>query len=319
MTRSGPQSPLRSLVNHPFITALLTILGIAAGIVAARALPVTYTAEARLAVVSATNNAYTIPGYPLAARELAADYSRWVQNNASGGTWAPPGSTSVSASPIPESAVIRVEVGAGSEAEAIKGAEQVSQALLKTVAGAQAQHSPQRAFDDFTKQAPAVAVARVEAQQAETAYSRAVGAKATKARIAATARTLRNARVKLSLLELKQNASGDLYRRMYADTQGASTLKQVVPATAVGSPERTALMRFGVLGSAIGLLIALLVAVGLDRRARRQADGSSADLTPSASEASPTASRDESAAPHPSRRDHTTGPARDHRADVDAH
>lgn len=273
MTRVGPRSPLRSLVAHPILTAVLAILGILAGIAAARSIPLTYTTEARLAVVSATNDAYSIPGYPLAARELAADYSRWVQNNATGGAWAPPGSVSVSASPIPDSAVIRVEVGARSQEQATQGAQQVSATLLKTVAGAQAQHDPQRAFRDFSRQAPGVALARAQLQQAETTYNRAIGAGASASRIRAAGSVVQKARVKLAELELKQNAAASLYQRLYSDTQGASTLKQIVPAAPVGTPERTAQMRFGVLGAAAGLFCALLLAVALDRRRDRRRGG----------------------------------------------
>lgn len=270
MSRTGPRSPLRSLAAHPIVTIVLTVLGIVAGVLAARAMPVSYTAESRLAVVSATNNAYSIPGYPLAARELAADYSRWVQNNATSGAWAPPGTTSVSASPIPDSAVIRVEVQARSQQEATRGAEKVAATLVKTVADTQAQHDPQRAFDDFSKQAPGVAQARARAQQAETAYSSAVGARASASRLRTLATQLQAARVTLAQVELKQNAAASLYQRLYADTSGASTLKVIVPAAAVGAPERTALMRYGVLGGALGLFVALLLAVALDRRRNRR-------------------------------------------------
>lgn len=281
MTRPVPsRSPLRSLVAHPLIVLLLVSLGAAGGIMVARAMPLTYTAEARLAVVSATNNAYSIPGYPLAARELASDYSRWVQNNAAGGTWSPPGAVSVSASPIPESAVIRVEVSARTPEQATQGAQQVSATLLRTVAEAQQRHDPERAFADFSKQAPGVALARAKVQEDETAYSRLVGAKAPPAQIRAAATTLRTARVALAELELRMNAAASLYQRLYVDTQGASTLKQIVPAALVGSPERTALMRFGVLGAAGGLLCALLVVVPLDRRRGRRATGGQAPASP---------------------------------------
>ncbi len=277
MNRAGPRSPLRSLVSHPILSVGLLIAGVLAGMTVGRYLPVTYTAEARLAVVSATNNAYSIPGYPLAARQLASDYSRWVQNNATGGVWSPAGAVSVSASPIPDSAVIRVEVGARSQEEATRGAEKVSAALVKTVAEAQLEHDPTRAFEDFSRHAPTVALARAETQQAETAYNRAVGARASAAQQRALSTALQASRVKLAELELKQSAAAALYQRLYTDTSGASTLKQIVAAAAVGSPERTALARYGLLGGAVGLFLALLIAVAIDRRRDRRRPGHPAE------------------------------------------
>lgn len=267
MPECETRSPLRSLTARPVLALTLTALGVMVGVLAGYFMPVTHSAESRLAVVSATNNAYTIPGYPLAARELASDYARWVQNRASDGQWSPPGSTAVSASPIPDSAVIRVEVQAPTSQEAVAGADQVAQTLLQTVADSQAQHDPQRAYEDFRRQAPAVAQARARVQQAETAYSRAVGGEDPAARIDAASRALQQARVRLAELELQQNAAGDLYRRLYSDTQGVSALKVIAPAAPVGSAQRTAMMRYGVLGGGVAAFVALLLAVAADRRA----------------------------------------------------
>lgn len=301
----SPRSPLRSLAAHPVIAFVLTALGLGAGAAAGYTLPVTYTGEARLAVVSATNNAYTIPGYPLAARELASDYARWVQNRSSDGQWSPAGSTAVSASPIPDSAVIRIEVQAGSPAEAVNGADEVAQTLVSTVSQAQSRHDPQRAYEDYRRQAPAVAQARAAVQQAESAHSRALGAEHTAARVEAAARVLQQARVRLAELELRQNAAGDLYRRLYADAQGASTLQIISPGAQVGTPQRTTTTRFGVLGAALGCFLAMLIAVARDRRARRKA----------ASSAAPAAA--ERGQDHPQGAVRTSRPARPVRADRD--
>ena len=102
-------SALRSLRRYWIAAVLLTLLTSAAGVSIALNRPPTYTAEARLAVGPDSNSAYSIAGFPTAARDLAANYARWVQNNATSGTWAPEGVSSVTASPIPESGVIRIE------------------------------------------------------------------------------------------------------------------------------------------------------------------------------------------------------------------
>ncbi len=271
MTVAVARSPLRSLLAHPVIAVVITLAGLAAGLVAAALLPATHTAEARLAVVSATNNAYTIPGYPLAARELAADYARWVHNRATDGQWLPQGATNVQASPIPDSAVIRVEVEAGTPDEAVAGAAQVADTLVTTVREAHAQHDPEGAYAAWRRQAPAVAAARTAVQQAETVYGRAVAGNTTTAQVRAATTALQNARVRFAELELRQSAAEALYRRLYADTQGVSTLRQIAPAVTVGDPARSAFMRYGLVGAVAGGLLALVCAVLLDRRRARPA------------------------------------------------
>lgn len=260
-------TPTRAMARHWLLTTLLAVLGLVAGVALALALPRTYTAEARLAVAPERNSAYTISGFPLAATELAANYARWVQNNASSGTWHPEGVTSVQASPIPDTAIVRIEVTAPDEQKAVAGADAVAAQLEKVVGEAQGQNNPENAYKEFQKRAAEVAAAHSDVTAAESAYNRAlVGQGST----AETKRTLDAAVAKESQLQLRQDGDGDLYRRLYSDPQGISLLRRVGEASSLGSNVKANVQRGGVAGLALGLVLALPLSMLVERRRLRR-------------------------------------------------
>lgn len=262
----APVGPLTSVLRHPFLVGTCLVLGLLLGLGAAWMLPKTYTAETRVAVVPANNNAYTIAGYPVGARELAADYSRWVQNRATDGSWAPDGVTGVSASPIPDSAVIRIETEGTDQDSATKGATQVGETLMRTVKDAGAQHDPQSAYKEYQAWTPKTAEARAAVADAERAYGRATGEAARDT----AGDALAKAQAALAEAQLQQDAAGDLYRKLFVDAAGNSTLEVVAPAAGHGDPLRGAMMRYGLVGLGAGGLLGLLLAVLADRRRLRR-------------------------------------------------
>ncbi len=253
---------MTSVLRHPFLVALCLALGLALGVGTALAMPATHTAEARVAVVPADSNAYTVAGYPVGAQSLAADYARWVQNRATDGSWAPAGTSKVSASPIPDSAVIRIEVESQDRDAAVAGAEQVANTLISTVAGARSGHDPESAYKEFQSIAPKVAAARGDVSEAERVYALARGADARER----ASEALQKAQVALAELQLKQDAAGELYRKLFVDVAGNSTLKVVAPPAVQGDAARSGLIRYGIVGLGAGALLGLLLAVLVDRR-----------------------------------------------------
>lgn len=89
------------------------------------------TAEARLIVGDQTIRAQTVPGYALATQQLAASYARLATADAVA-EHAPPGAE-VSASPVPDSAVVRVEAVADDPQKAVAAADAASVALVDMV------------------------------------------------------------------------------------------------------------------------------------------------------------------------------------------
>lgn len=266
-----PVAPLVSLRRHPVIVTTLLLIGLLLGLGAALVVPASYKAETRVAVVPANTSAYTIAGYPLGARELAADYARWVRNRGADNSWFPSGVSDVVASPIPDSAVVRIEVEASSEDAAVAGAGKVANQLLQQVTDAKKQHDPAVAYAQFTQLSPQVAKARSEVTEAERALARAtVG---TPAHTQAQTRW-QDAATALSEIQLRHDAAGDLYRRLYSDTAGNSNLEIVSPAESQGDPERSAFLRYGIVGLGAGGLAALLITVLMDRRRSPVDEGS---------------------------------------------
>lgn len=270
MSTRAPLSPLGSMRGHWVSSLLLAVLGLAVGIGTALVLPVTYSAEARLAVAPDRNSAYTIAGFPLAATELAANYARWVQNHAADGSWKPEGVDDVVASPIPESAIVRIETVSGDEAAAVRGANEVAQRLETVVQQAQGRNNPDNAYSAFQERSAEVARAETAVDAAEAAYQRALAGNGS---VATTRAALESARAEYSQLKLAQDADADLYRRLYSDPQGITQLQRIGEASSLGDDRDSLVQRGAVVGLFGGLALALLVSVMADRRrGRRSAD-----------------------------------------------
>ncbi|WP_313021416.1 hypothetical protein [Mobilicoccus sp.] len=267
--RLDAPGPLTSALHRWRLTVSLALVGLLLGLGAAWLAPVGYRAEARLAVAPDSDNAYAIAGFPLASRDLAANYARWVQNNATSGEWATPGVTSLEATPVPETAVIRIETQSPDQAAAVAGAQKVADHLVAVAKETQGQRDPQKAYASFQELAPKVAAAQAAVSEAESAYGRVRGS-GSDATVAKATRELNDARTKLAELQLIQEGNGELYKRLYADTMGISQLKVISPAAATGDGVTSRLQRWGLLGLGAGLALGVALASLRDRRARRR-------------------------------------------------
>ncbi|MDO5699032.1 MAG: hypothetical protein Q4G51_13770 [Dermatophilus congolensis] len=257
----GTGSPLATALRHAKLLSATTLLGIAAGGAAGYALPVSYSAETRVAVGAGSDSAYAIAGYPVAARELAQNYSRWVQNNAVDGTWAPEGVNSVSATPIPESGVIRVEASSPDEAKAVAGADAVAQELLGAAKTVGAQRDAAAALQEYQKLATGVAEAQTAVSLAESAFGRSS--------TGANARELAAARGALAEAQLIQGAQGDRYRRLVGDPVAVSQLTQISPAASTGDNRNSNIAFGAAAGGGLGLILAFCLAAVGDLRSGR--------------------------------------------------
>jgi transposase-like protein len=132
----------RSARTHWRLVGAITLLTVILGLVVGLARKPTYTAEARLVVgktIQLSNLAAT-PGLALASQQLASDYSRLVStrsvvNDAAKRLGRAPGNLggSVSASPIPQSPVIRLEGHAKVDGDAVAIADAGAAALVHAV------------------------------------------------------------------------------------------------------------------------------------------------------------------------------------------
>lgn len=293
---SDTPAPLHSLRRHWRLAVLLSIVGLAAGLALAYARPPHYTAEVRLAVDVGDPSAYAIAGFPLASRELAVDYARWVENGVADGSLTDGQSVSITASPVPDTGVVRIEGTSVSQQAALAGARTVGESLLARVNGAYEAQGPQLAMRKYTEAAPVLAAAQARTEAAEAAYQRAL-ATGTAATRAATRRVLIEARTAEATAQLERDAQAERYRRLYSQPESVRGLRLVAGPTVTGDDGVAAYQRFGVLGLGVGLALALVLAVLLDRRGARRAARRDAETAGAGDPAHAGAGADVGAAP----------------------
>lgn len=268
MPNPSPQgSPLASLARHWVTAALIMLVGLVIGAGIGWVLPATYRAEERIAVVPTSTSAYALQGYPLGASSLASDYARWIRMTAA----TQEGTASVSASPVPDTSVIRIEAEAPSDEEARKAASDGSLQLRTAVDEATAARSPEVALESVREIQPKVAEAQAAVDAASERYNSAIGARSATSTVNALRQELTDARTALAELQLQMNARSDLYRSVYASAQGNSKLEVTSPATDLGNNRITLMARYGLMGLGLGYVIAQILVVARDRKRTRRA------------------------------------------------
>ncbi|MGY1636659.1 hypothetical protein ACI78V_08385 [Geodermatophilus sp. SYSU D00742] len=266
-------TPLAAVRRHKKMAALLALIGVVAGLGLALTRPTHYTAEARLAVGgNAGLAAEAVPGFALAAQQLAANYARYV-NNAQEQTALefPLGVRAgtveqVSASPIPQSNVVRVEAVARTSAAARAAVAATSESLMEQVNDTTSASSAADAtLDQYTEISNQVAAAQQASDAAQAALGQAQGAGS--ADVQQLGQAAADAAAQLAILQVQQQALGQKYRNQISEmSQGAANLMLVQEPAVTGDDRVAQLGRFGVAGLAAGLLAALVTSVLRERR-----------------------------------------------------
>jgi hypothetical protein len=250
---------------------VLPVAGLVAGLVWFLVTPSSYTAESRLAVGEQTVSTLRIPGYVKATAELASNYARYVEDTPAIRDGLPDGGRGVSrisASPIPDSSVIRVEVVASTETAAVRGVNAVAQELLDQVVTSE---------DDLVAARQAFSDAYLAYRTAQAAADAAQGTvraltadpRTDPAVLQAATTTADQAAAQAALLDLHQEALGSTYRSAFADTAEAPTLSTIVAAESAPADTASRLQR----GLVVGLLVGgVLAALDVYRRRRRGTD-----------------------------------------------
>ncbi len=267
----GRAPVLTTLRTHPVLTTASVLGTVALAVLVAWVQPVTHTAEARLAVAGGDLAAQAVPGYALASQELAANYARYVNNSDDQGSLeeeigADAGSiSSVTASPVPESNVVRIVVDAADPATATAAARRLAETLIARVAAASTEEEAATVLEEFTAISTAVAEAEQDAAraQAEVGAAAAGAPGDVEALRAAAAR----AAADLSVLRVQQEALGQRYRTL-VDTISSVDLTVVEPAEITGDDRAARAQRYALAGVLAGLLAAYALA---GRRRRRRA------------------------------------------------
>ena len=231
-----------------------------------------YTAESRLNVGRIDVTAQAIPGFATGVVSLASAYSRLVDAEdvvvpvaTDLGIPSDEVAARVSASPIPESPLFRVEATGDSEAEAVALANATSGSLIGYI---NTVNSDTEASDRLLNQFRNAARAQ---QAAEAAVRRASGA-ATNNPTAENQRDLARARANLETATLRADTLRNLYQQSREGVATSSDFVQVVnPAGAASSDRRSTLQRLVATALIGGLIGGIALAVALaNRRPGRQ-------------------------------------------------
>jgi capsular polysaccharide biosynthesis protein len=276
-------SALASVRRHVVLTIALVAVGIAGGVGGVLLHPAVYTAEARLAVGGSSGlAAEAVPGYALASQQLAANYARYV-NNAQGESdlekqlGVPAGRIrQVSASPIPESNVVRIEVTSQMARTASDAASAVANSLMQQVNDTSANRAAADAtLSAFTKISAQVAAAQQASDLAKAALNRAAGEPG--ADLAQLSQQAAATASQLAILQVQQDALGEKYRQQVSSlNQGAANLVVIENAVVTGDDRASQMGQFGLAGLVGGFLLALLLSVLLERRRSASSDSQEA-------------------------------------------
>lgn len=270
-TDTDQGSALTALRHHWFAALLITLLVTILGIGAATTRPVVYTGETRLAIGKGAMSALNIPGYPTAAKEMASNYSRWVTDQGTSGIKPPPGTISLSASPIPESSILRIEAKATDPEVATAASQAAADALMAEVNKVRAENNPAEVMKDIVAHAPDLSKAQAGAAGNLGKYNRDLANKASAEVIAADLEEFAKTDTVRAQLQAEQDARLDKYRRLVSQNSTEADLRSTGQgAQIVGNDRSSTLQRGAMLGFGAGALLALLIASGLDRRRRRR-------------------------------------------------
>lgn len=270
-------SPLAALRRHWVLTALLTGLGLLGGLYVGNVRPVMYTAQARLAVGGQGIASFQIPGYALAAQEVAANYARYVglpQSQATFLTALGADAAKVSTvvgSPIAESNIVLVEVSATDRAVSVRAAAAVAATLLS------AANRPATTAASYLQQYTAVS-ATLHARQATLAAAKAqlavlTAAKARPRVLAAQQDRVNRLTTAVSTLTIEQSTLGGEYTTAVTGATAYTRLEVAQPAVITRTSHRSSIERYGVAGFVGGVLLAMALGVLLERRAARWSAG----------------------------------------------
>jgi len=259
--------------RHVKLIAVVTVIGLVCGVGAAFLRPARYTAEARIVVgTNATlANVQASAGLPAAEDSFAAEYARLitsstVMSEVASRLHEASLHGSLSASPIPQSPIIRVDANASSPNAAARlaevGAEELISAVDKLNTGTAATVQGLLAKYEQVEGALGIEQAQIKALQArlDVTPSGSPTVRSLRGRLAA-------AQGAADVDQLEATALSNQYQNQYSPyQQEEQTVKLTGAATSTGSDRKKAL-EIGVLGGLIGgLVVGLAAAAAGDLR-----------------------------------------------------
>lgn len=269
--------PLRAVVRFWPMSFALAFVGLVAGVGAGAGKPPIYTAETRLAIGAQGLSSYAIPGFALAAQELAADYARYVSLAQDGPALRTAlGSRSaeivgLSASPVPNSSVVSIEAESGDSLLAVKAVTAVGAALIAATNVQSNDQSAAALLKQYTALSTSVAQANQALAAAQTLETKLLSlSTSTPSQIAAAQTAEAQASTNYATLQLQQTALGNRYQSVATSTTPPSNLSVVQPATVIFNNTTKNEELYGLVGLAGGGAISLITATIRSRIVKRR-------------------------------------------------
>jgi len=230
----------------------------------------TYTAESRVAVGKGDLTSGAIAGFPMAASAMASNYARYVSDSGIEGKTSVPAGVEVTASQIPESAVIRIETTGMDREAVVQAAQSTADDLVKKVNAGASEADPATTLEQYRKASADWAAAKATREAAQSRVGELSGRGSTAAARAAANKAKADAEARESFLQVQMDGLGDKYRQQISQSSTAANLTVVKEADIVKSDKAGRQQRMALIGLAAGLALALVIATLLERAARRR-------------------------------------------------
>ncbi|MFT3886593.1 MAG: hypothetical protein QM713_00270 [Arachnia sp.] len=257
--------PLAAWRRHWVKGVAAAVIGAIVGVAAGFAMPVSFTAEARVAVGAGDLTSGAVAGYPLAAAGLASNYARYVNDRGVAQIDVPAGVT-LSASQIPESNVIRIEAVSADAAAATSAANTAAEELVNLV-NAGGRQSIDDVFAAFTDAAKEDAKNQTQLTAAQRDLDLLLNDEDAKNDAIKAARDkVTEASANAAATSAKAGALRQKYANLVDGAKTAANLQLIRTSNDVASNRKSRLSQLGLLGLIAGAGAGLVIALGIERR-----------------------------------------------------
>ncbi len=251
---------------HRLVVAILCLIGGVCGTTAALLQAPIYTAETRLSVGRSTLSANMIPGYVSATQDLAANYARFVTT----GSIRPvlpekiaDAVKTVSASPIAESNILRIEATAIDPSAAVTAAQIAARGLTQEVESLSSEESAKTALSRYAKISREVSATQQKVQEAQgkVASLRPGGGNASSPskKLLSAQSDVVTYSTQLLTLQAQQNALGAQYVNLSNTNNAQAELTIVGAASVTGDDTASRLELYLLIGLGVGGGIGLII------------------------------------------------------------
>ena len=252
---TGPRliGPVEAVLRHPFLALLPVVVLAAVALAGTLVRSPQYTAEARLNVGRIDVPAYTLPGVIYGNQSLAQSYARAITAPAvvNAATRAVRISestalTRLTATPVPQSTVIRVDATGASKESAIALANAAGRGLTTYVIKLNQNAQANTVLRDYQR-----------AQSDVDAAQRRVGS----AQRSGNAATVQQAQVNLQTAQLKASTLEQRYRFESGNAAPPNLVQMLSPATTATSDFSSRLQEVLLIGLVAGVVVGLALAL----------------------------------------------------------